>query len=95
VNEIDFAERSEKVKSMLEKQEVKYSALFHGHEAQKMLQPIPPKMVDKEKVSIDDPFLLDVAAEVDRQMLCEKIIDIYDDNSFRGNEVTHTDNFAA
>lgn len=95
VNEIDFNERSDKVKAMLEKHEVKYSALFHGQEAQKMLQPIPPKMVDKEKVSIDDPFLLDVAAEVDRQMLCEKIIDFYDDNSFRGMEVTNTENLAA
>ena len=84
VNELDFAERAEKIKPMLEKGDIKYSALFHGHEAQKMLQPIPPKMVDKEKVSIEDPFMLDIAAEVDRQMLCEKIIDFYDDNTFRG-----------
>ena len=31
-----------------------------------MLQPIPPKMVDREKIAIDDPMLLDIAAEIDR-----------------------------
>ena len=49
-----------------------------------MLQPIPPKMVDKEKITIDDPVLLDIAAEVDRQVLCEKIIDFYEDSAMRG-----------
>ena len=87
VNELDFTERADRIKPMLEKGDIKYTALFHGHEAQKMLQPIPPKMVDKEKVSIDDPFLLDIAAEVDRQMLCEKIINFYEDNSYRGTAI--------
>ena len=84
VNEVDFAERSDRVKPLLEKNEIKYSALFHGQEAQRMLQPIPPKMVDKEKITIEDPMLLDIAAEVDRQVLCEKIIDFYEDSAMRG-----------
>lgn len=95
VNELDFAERCDRIKPMLERGEIGYSALFHGHEAQKMLQPIPPKMVDKEKVTIDDPFTLDIAAEVDRQVLCEKIIDVYEDSAFRGTSVSLGDNLAA
>ena len=59
------------------------------------MQPIPPKMVDKEKVTIDDPFTLDIAAEVDRQVLCEKIIDVYEDSAFRGTSVSLGDNLAA
>jgi hypothetical protein len=80
---------------MLERGDIQYSALFHGHEAQKMLQPIPPKMVDKEKVTIDDPFTLDIAAEVDRQVLCEKIIDVYEDSAFRGPNASTEENKAA
>ena len=67
---------------MLEKGDIKYTALFHGHEAQKMLQPIPPKMVDKEKVSVVDSFLHDIAAKVDRKTLCVKIIDFREENSY-------------
>ena len=82
-NEEEFHDRMERVKPLLERGDIKYSALFHGIEAQRMLQPIPPKMVDKEKVTIEDTFLLDVAAEVDRQVLCEKIVDASED-AFRG-----------
>lgn len=83
-NEADFNERCERIKPMLESKEIKYSALFQGVEAQRMLQPIPPKMVDKEKITIDDPFLLDIAAEVDRQVLCEKIVDQSEESAYRG-----------
>ena len=58
-----------------------------------MLQPVPPKMVDREQITIDDPMLLDVAAEVDRQVLCEKIVDVNDDSNYRGNSLG--DNLAA
>ena len=60
-----------------------------------MLQPVPPKMVDREKVTIDDPFLLDIAAEADRQVLCEKIIDVYEDSAFRGPAAGSGDSLAA
>jgi len=93
VNEVDFNERSDRIKPQLERGEIDYAALFHGHEAQRMLAPIPPKMIDKEMVTINDPFLLDIAAEVDRQALCEKIIDVYDDN--RGPTGSTGDNLAA
>ncbi len=66
VNEVEFSERSDRIKPLLEKNEIKYTALFHGSEAQRMLQPVPPKMVDREQITIEDPILLDVAAEVDR-----------------------------
>ena len=92
VNEQDFAERSDRIKPQLEKGEIKYSALFNGNEAQKMLQPVPPKMVDREKVTIDDPFVLDIAAEVDRQVLCEKIVDVSDDSAFRTTGTSLGDN---
>lgn len=49
-----------------------------------MLQPIPPKMVDKEKLMIEDTFLLDVTAEVDRQVLCEKIVE-GNEEAYRGS----------
>ena len=60
-----------------------------------MLQPVPPKMVDREKVTIDDPFVLDIAAEVDRQVLCEKIVDVSDDSAFRTTGTSLGDNLAA
>lgn len=60
-----------------------------------MLQPIPPKMVDREKIAIDDPMLLDIAAEIDRQVLCEKIIDIHEDSQFRTTSISIGDNAAA
>ena len=59
---------------MLENKEVRYSARFHGTEALRQMPTIPPKMVEKEKAVIRDCFLMDVEAECDRQMLCEKIV---------------------
>lgn len=35
---------------------------------------IPPKFVEKEKIIIKDPIVLEIEAEVDRQTLCEKIV---------------------
>lgn len=35
---------------------------------------IPPKFVEKEKITIKDPVILEIEAEVDRHTLCEKIV---------------------
>ena len=74
VEEDDFGERYENTKTMIENKEVRYSAKFHGSEALRVMPAIPPKMVEKEKAVIRDTFAMDVEAECDRQMLCEKIV---------------------
>ncbi len=33
-----------------------------------------PKAVEKDKSLIKEPFVMDVEAEVDRRLLCEKIL---------------------
>ena len=60
---------------MLEKNEVKYSALFKGVEALKNMPQNLPKAIEKDKTVIKDPYVMDVEAECDRQLLCEKICD--------------------
>lgn len=35
---------------------------------------IPPKFVEKEKITIKDPVVIEIDAEVDRLTLCEKIV---------------------
>ena len=35
---------------------------------------ISPKLVEKEKIMIKDPVIMEVDAEIDRQFLCEKIV---------------------
>ena len=38
------------------------------------MPPIPAKAVEKDKSLIKEPFVMDVEAEVDRRLLCEKIL---------------------
>jgi len=61
---------------MLNSKKIDYSALFHGTDALRVMPPPPAKFVDKEKAIIreKETFIMDVEAEVDRQMLCSKII---------------------
>jgi len=33
-----------------------------------------PKFIEKGKTVIEDPYVMDVEAECDRQLLCEKIV---------------------
>jgi hypothetical protein len=44
------------------------------------MPPIPAKFVDKEKVGIKEKetFVMEVEAECDRQILCQKIITLVD-----------------
>ena len=64
----------ETVRTQIENKEIRYSAQFNGSEALRLMPTIPPKMVDKEKAIIRDTFAMEVEAECDRQMLCEKIV---------------------
>jgi hydrocephalus-inducing protein len=74
VEDDELEARFERTRAMLENKEVRYSAQFHGTEALRQMPTIPPKMVEKEKAVIRDTFAMDVEAECDRQLLCEKIV---------------------
>ena len=74
VEDDEFSDRYDRTRPMLENKEIRYSAQFHGTEALRQMPTIPPKMVEKEKAVIRDTFVMDVEAECDRQLLCEKIV---------------------
>ncbi len=38
------------------------------------MPPIPAKNAEKDKSLIKEPFVMDVEAEVDRRLLCDKIL---------------------
>lgn len=38
------------------------------------MPPIPVKAIEKDKSLIKEPFVMDVEAEVDRRLLCDKIL---------------------
>jgi len=52
---------------------VTYSALFNSAEALKQMPPLP-KAMEKDKSLTKEPFVMDVEAEVDRRLLCDKIL---------------------
>lgn len=70
-----FQHNFDQTKLALENHELDYSAMFKGVEAVKHMPAIPPKFTDKEKIAINDPIVLEIEAEVDRQTLCQKIIE--------------------
>ena len=70
----DFQHRYEDTKKLLLKGKIHYSALFTSAEALKLMPPIPTKGADKDKSLVKEPFVMDVEAEVDRRLLCEKIL---------------------
>jgi len=70
----EFMTRFDSVQSTMESGSIDYSAIFKSQEAAKLMIPIPPKFVDKEKAALKDSLVMDVEAEVDRQLLCDKII---------------------
>jgi len=39
-----------------------------------LMPTLPAKMQEKEKAMIKDPFAMEVEAEADRELLCEKIV---------------------
>ena len=40
----------------------------------KQITPVPQKNTDKDKSLVKEPFVMDVEAEVDRRLLCDKIL---------------------
>ena len=80
VDDEEFQQKFDFVKSQLQQKKVEYSALFHGQDAFKLMPSIPAKFVDKERAVIKEKetFVMDVEAEVDRQKLCKQIIDMVD-----------------
>jgi len=38
------------------------------------MPPIPNKAAEKDKSLVKEPFIMDVEAEVDRKLLCERIL---------------------
>lgn len=38
------------------------------------MPPIPNKGAEKDKSLVKEPFIMDVEAEVDRKLLCERIL---------------------
>lgn len=70
----DYSRRLEGAKSRLERGEVSYAAPFSSQEAIKLMPALPAKMQEKEKAMIKDPFAMEVEAEADRELLCEKIV---------------------
>lgn len=69
----DFQKRYEDTKKLLNKGKITYSAVFQSVEAMKQMPPLP-KAVEKDKSLIKEPFVMDVEAEVDRRLLCDKIL---------------------
>lgn len=50
-----------------------YSAVFTSAEAIKQMAPLP-KAIEKDKSLVKEPFVMEVEAEVDRRVLCDKIL---------------------
>ena len=50
-----------------------YSAVFTSAEALKQMAPLP-KAIEKDKSLVKEPFVMEVEAEVDRRVLCDKIL---------------------
>ena len=70
----EYSKRLETAKSRLERGEVSYAAPFSSSEALRLMPTLPAKMQEKEKAMIKDPQAMEVEAEADRELLCEKIV---------------------
>ena len=69
----DFQVKYEETKKLITRGKVSYTAVFQSAEAMKQMPPLP-KAIEKDKSLIKEPFVMDVEAEVDRRLLCEKIL---------------------
>ena len=67
-----FGNKFDVIRQKLESRQIQYSALFQGDEAVKNMPPVPPK---QQENAIRDPKAMEIEAEVDRQMLCDTIVD--------------------
>lgn len=71
----EFHRRFEEAKKALAKggKGSDYSAVFTSAEAIKQMAPLP-KAIEKDKSLVKEPFVMEVEAEVDRRLLCDKIL---------------------
>lgn len=71
----DFHKRFEETKKLLNKggKGSDYSAVFTSGEALKQMAPLP-KAIEKDKSLVKEPFVMEVEAEVDRKVLCDRIL---------------------
>lgn len=75
----DFFSKQEETKKLLKKEKVSYAALFKADQAVQGLSGlVVHKKGDKNAPTLKEPFSMEVEAEVDRRILCEKLITKYD-----------------
>jgi hypothetical protein len=72
----DYSDRLSKTRTRVDDGAVSYAAPFSGSEAVCLLQPFPQKMFEKQKAAIKDPAGMEIEAESDRELLCEKILSV-------------------
>ena len=76
LEELDYQDKLAKTKAKYEEVGISYSAPCNGLEAIKNLPPPPQKMVDRNRLGIKDPVAMEIEAEADREMLCDRIIQL-------------------
>lgn len=64
----------EGVRSRRDQGELLYAAPFSGVEAVRLMPALPSKLPEREKVLIKEPLAMELEAEADREVLCEKIL---------------------
>ena len=69
----EFVRKAEEVKKMIQSKKFEYQAYFTSGEAIKQMAPLP-KPIEKDKTLNKEPLVMEVEAEVDRRVLCEKIL---------------------
>ena len=78
-DDAEFSTKYEETKKLLLKGRISYPALFNSEIALKnMPGALQGKKTDKDKSMIKEPFAMEVEAETDRRILCEKIISSLD-----------------
>ena len=70
----DFQGRYEDTKKLILKGKIQYAALFVSAEAMKQMPTVPSKTAEKDRSLVKEPFVMDVESEVDRRLLCDKIL---------------------
>lgn len=69
----DFLKRFDETKKQMQRGKSDYAAVFTSGEAIKQMAPLP-KAIEKDKSLVKEPFVMEVEAEVDRRLLCDKIL---------------------
>lgn len=74
-DDASFQEKFDETKKLLLKGRVSYSALFKSEAAIKSMTPMTQaKKADRNTSMVKEPFAMEVEAETDRRVLCERIV---------------------